>query len=225
MRTIAIQKGNNYIEHNGPVHHDGKFWWAEVKITEESGPIDTSVANSDGLVYRMPYHGRLVVAGDGRLIWKQYAGTACLVEDVKTTVDFGLPPEPPRPEWQLTPQTWWDSPEGQAWIRWSNLRHKIYHADARKDNVRIDYNDTHIVMTGMGATKQAPILMGPTNAEVVTKVKGINKGHIVIYHRGWGVRVMKLSKEHNPIGVLLAEDGQTAAAFCSQMVFIVDVDQ
>jgi hypothetical protein len=205
------------------IYHDGKFWWKE-SHREPSGPNTwrekTTVRTSDGLERKITvtdstyFHGFVMV--NNRVCLDCYNQPTVIDAEKDVIIPLDIPDYPNTPGHY----------DRAAMLSWETMKAKAVEHPwrVRANNKRNDYDDIHVVMTGMEAISVAPLVMGPSHAESITKTKGIKSGHIVMYRRGGGYRVMKLEKGDNPLEIVMADDGLTVGAMCRKAFYILDVD-
>jgi hypothetical protein len=96
--------------------------------------------------------------------------------------------------------------------------------EVNKQSVRALGTDSYVLMTGSGARTAGEVAMGPTQYRKVMATKGLSSGCVVIYKRGGSARVLKVDKKHNPINIVVSDDGLTFLAVCSRAVYQIDTD-
>lgn len=85
------------------------------------------------------------------------------------------------------------------------------------------WDDHRVIMTGSSARSRASLVMGPTAAASVLATNGLKQGHVVVYARSGGHRVMKFGR-HNPIDLTIAPDGMTFMVAAQRKAFVIDFD-
>ena len=109
--------------------------------------------------------------------------------------------------------------------RWVNATVGAYRIADLYGKSREAWNDQLVVMTGSSALSNASLVMGPTAAKSVVGTRGLKNGHVVAYSRASQThRVMRLGSKHNPIHLVLADDGLTFMACCLRSAFVIDFD-
>lgn len=236
MKKFVVENGYE-VDNCG--YHDGCFWWLEEvprvwvrgTATTNGGYAPRSrplaVCNSLGERFTFPttpgqdrMHATLAIDTNKKIcVYFHWLGCVGL-DGKKTLTSAGESPLAHETEGFRTEPRNHDV-KMQEW-HWSVVKCKLPMRDASEK--RRSYNDAHVVLTGNGAHRHCPMLMGPTAAEAVMKTKGIKTGHVVAYRRGGDYRVMKLEGKDNPIAVCVAGDGLTFAAVCMRAIYVIDID-
>lgn len=220
MRRYQVQ---NPLEAKSPVFFGGQFWWVEHQVQYDTiarriTGHNVTVCNTTGDRYERNHadygYPALMVDTEGQLAVMVNQTSVSVVEGRELPLACG-----PAPTYTYT-----NTALRKAFVAWQNQKRELCLRPADSGKLkRLDYDDTHVVMTGKEAVDMAPLVMGPSHGDAVSKYKGIKTNHVVIYRRGGDYRIMKLN-DGNPLEVLLSPDGLTFLAVCRYAVYLIDVD-